>query len=400
VDREERPDIDGIYQHALMSIGKQGGWPLTMFLTPDGDPFWGGTYFPPDSRHGLPGFPDLLQALSEFYAQNQDRVTEAVNDLKKTMTGQSNTSSGDLIPIDLIDGAATLLAQKIDPVNGGIGGAPKFPNPTILELIWRGYKRTGDEKCRDAILLTLQKMSAGGIYDHLGGGYARYSTDEKWLAPHFEKMLYDNALILDLLTAAWPDTNDPIFATRIAETADWILREMVTTDGGIASTIDADSEGKEGKFYVWSKNEIDQILGADAKLFAKAYDVTEFGNWEDVTILNRSQISEPFPPDDEIILKKCRDRLFAEREKRIHPGWDDKILTDWNGLAISALAQAGAMFARQDWIDAAINAFNFIHTKLGRKNRLFHNWRQDRIGDMATLEDYAFMIRAAIKLDS
>ncbi|NQU72413.1 MAG: thioredoxin domain-containing protein, partial [Rhodospirillales bacterium] len=310
VDREERPDIDGIYQHALMLLGKQVGWPLTMFLTPDGDPFWGGTYFPPTSRHGLPAFPDLLKAITDFYATKQDQVTDAVNQLKGAMTELTDTSSGTLISMALIDDAATRLAREIDPINGGIGSAPKFPNPSIMELLWRAYKRNGNSTCKEAVLLTLTKMSAGGIYDHLGGGYARYSTDERWLAPHFEKMLYDNAQLLDLLLGAWQETQDPIFAARITETADWILREMVTADGGIASTIDADSEGIEGKFYIWSKTEIDQLLGTDADLFNAAYDVTENGNWENVTILNRNHPAGPFTTDQEHTLTKCRKILF------------------------------------------------------------------------------------------
>jgi uncharacterized protein len=398
VDREERPDIDGIYQHALMLLGKQGGWPLTMFLTPDGDPFWGGTYFPPTARHGLPAFPDLLTAITDFYATKQDQVADAVSQLKDAMTELSDASSGTLIPINLIDDAAARLAREIDPINGGIGSAPKFPNPSIMELMWRAYRRNGNQACKAAVLLTLSKMSAGGIYDHLGGGYARYSTDERWLAPHFEKMLYDNAQLLDLLMGAWQDTQDPISAARIGETADWILREMVTTNGGIASTIDADSEGVEGKFYIWTKTEIDQLLGTDADLFNAAYDVSENGNWEGVTILNRNHPAGPFTEDEEHTLTKSRKILFDARKKRVHPGWDDKILTDWNGLAISALAQAGAMFERYDWTEAAIQAFAFIQTNLGTENRLSHNWRKGRVGDMATLEDYAFMIRAAIKL--
>ena len=398
VDREERPDIDGIYQHALMLLGKQGGWPLTMFLTPDGDPFWGGTYFPPTARHGLPAFPDLLKAITEFYATKQDQVTDAVSQLKGAMTELTDATSGTLISMNLVDDAAARLAREIDPINGGIGSAPKFPNPSIMELLWRAYKRNGNNGCKEAVLLTLSKMSAGGIYDHLGGGYARYSTDERWLAPHFEKMLYDNAQLLDLLLGAWQETQNPIFAARITETADWILREMVTADGGIASTIDADSEGIEGKFYTWTKTEIDQLLGADANLFNAAYDVSESGNWESVTILNRNHPAGPFTVDDENTLTNCRKKLFSARKERIHPGWDDKILTDWNGLAISALTQAGAMFDRDDWTQAAIRAFAFIQTNLGTENRLSHNWRNGRIGDMATLEDYAFMIRAAIKL--
>jgi uncharacterized protein len=398
VDREERPDIDGIYQHALMLMGKQGGWPLTMFLTPEGEPFWGGTYFPPTSRHGLPGFPELLQAIGEFYTNKPDQVIDAVGQMKSALADLTNANPGALIPIKFIDDAANRLVQEIDPINGGIGSAPKFPNPTIMDLLWRAYKRNGNAACGDAVHLTLSKMSAGGIYDHLGGGYARYSTDERWLAPHFEKMLYDNAQIMDLLISAWADTKNPIYRTRIQETADWIVREMVTPAGGIASTIDADSEGVEGKFYVWSKHEIDQHLGVDAEIFAGAYDVSEHGNWEGVNILNRSQTTESQTEDQEAILEKSRTILLKERAKRTPPGWDDKILTDWNGLAIYSLAQAGAIFDRPDWKTAAINAFEFIQSSLSDGNRLFHNWRNAQRGDMATLEDYAFMIRAAIKL--
>jgi len=398
VDREERPDIDGIYQHALMLMGKQGGWPLTMFLTPDGEPFWGGTYFPPTSRHGLPGFPELLRAITEFYNDKQDQVTDAIGQMKAAMAELTETNPGSLVTINFIDDAAIRLAQEIDPVHGGIGTAPKFPNPTIMEMIWRAYKRNGSIACRDAVHLTLTKMSAGGIYDHLAGGYARYSTDERWLAPHFEKMLYDNAQLIDLLISAWADTQNLVYEIRIRETADWIVRDMATPLGGIASTIDADSEGVEGKFYVWSKTEIDRLLGNNAELFTAAYDVSEHGNWEGVNILNRSQTPDPLTPEKEANLEQSRKILFDERAKRIPPGWDDKILTDWNGLAIHALAQAGAMFKNPIWTNAAIHAFAFIQTTLCQENRLFHNWRHDQRGDMATLEDYAFMIRAAVKL--
>ncbi len=398
VDREERPDIDAIYQHALMITGQQGGWPLTMFLTPDGEPFWGGTYFPPDSRYGRPGFPDVLRAIAEFYRANPDKVAEAVDSLRSNLATLSQSQAGGMMALDFNDEAARRLTREFDMVNGGIGGAPKFPNPSILDLVWRAWRRIGDTDCRDAVLLALDKMSQGGIYDHLGGGYARYSTDEIWLAPHFEKMLYDNAQLIDLLTAAWQSTRNPLYEQRVTETVDWIFREMIADGGGFAATLDADSEGEEGKFYVWGEAEIDQILDRDAALFKTAYDVTANGNWEHKNILNRNHGAGPFDADQEKILTRCRATLLDARAKRIRPGWDDKVLADWNGLMIAALANAGAVFERPDWIGAARTAFKFVIETMAENGRLFHSWRNGRALHAATLDDYANMCRGALAL--
>jgi hypothetical protein len=398
VDREERPDIDAIYMNALHLMGQQGGWPLTMFLTPDGEPFWGGTYFPPESRWGRPGFKDVLVAIDDFYRQKQDRVAEAVGQLKGALGQLSRSQAGGHIPIAVNDEAARRLAHQCDMVEGGIGGAPKFPNPTILELLWRGYVRTGDPACRDAVLLALDKMSQGGIYDHLGGGYARYSTDAKWLVPHFEKMLYDNAQLLELLAWAWLETKKPLYEARAIETVGWLMREMVAEGGGFASSLDADSEGEEGKFYVWTEAEIDRILGADAALFKRAYDVTAAGNWEHRVILNRNHGGGPFSETEELRLAVARAKLLAERGKRIRPGWDDKVLADWNGLAIAALAVAGRAFGVPDWVAAAAAAFASIAVTMTREGRLLHSYRRGLAKNTAHLDDYANMSRAALAL--
>jgi len=403
VDREERPDIDTIYQHALQLLGQQGGWPLTMFLTPDGEPFWGGTYFPPDSRYGRPGFPQVLSAISDYWKEKRDKALEtaqALNDgLTKVWTPEPAEGAADGIPLASNDHAAARLAREFDMQNGGIGNAPKFPNPSIQELLWRSYLRTGNETLRDAVLLSLTKMSQGGIYDHLGGGYARYSTDAIWLVPHFEKMLYDNAQILELLTWVWQDTGRNLFSNRIKETADWLLREMVAENGAFAATLDADSEGTEGKYYVWDESEIEQVLGAHTPLFKGAYDITPEGNWEGKNILNRTKNKRDYSQKEEELLEKCRQKLLRERQKRVRPGWDDKILADWNGLMITALANASVVFKQTSWLEAATRAYDFILNKMNNQNTLSHAYRAGLVNTVATLDDYAGMIRASLTLN-
>jgi uncharacterized protein YyaL (SSP411 family) len=398
VDREERPDIDTIYQHALMMLGQQGGWPLTMFLTPDGEPFWGGTYFPATSRYGRPGFPDVLRTISEYWRDKQDAVAKNVGALRDALGNMARSDAGGAVSVAAVDGAAARLADEFDMVNGGIGTAPKFPHPSIMQMMWRSHLRTGAAKPRDAVLVTLDRMSEGGIYDHLGGGYARYSTDAVWLAPHFEKMLYDNAQMIDCLAEAWRVTGDALFEARIRETIGWVLREMIADGGGFAATLDADSEGEEGKYYVWDAAEIGARLGADAELFGRVYDVTPGGNWEHKTILNRTNWRGALSGDEADMLARCRETLFAARETRVRPGWDDKVLADWNGLMIAALVNAGAVFGEPGWIGAAETAFRFVTGAMMPDGRLRHSFRDGRSAHAATCDDYANMIRAALAL--
>ena len=402
VDREERPDVDALYQNALALTGQQGGWPLTMFLTPDGDPFWGGTYFPATAAYGRPGFPDLLRQVAEVYRSDKasvDKNTEALRGALEKMNRRGTDGDAPPYSLDLLDRMADRIVQSADPHHGGLGGAPKFPQPYAFEFLWRAWLRTGDTRHRDAVITVLNHLCQGGIYDHLGGGFARYATDDAWLVPHFEKMLYDNAQLLLLMTQVWQQTRSPLLAMRISETADWLLSDMRVPGGGFASSFDADSEGEEGRYYVWSAAEIETALGSDAALFAEVYDVRPEGNWEGKSILNRLQAGfDPLPADQEDRLSALRQKLKAQRDTRIRPGWDDKVLADWNGLTITALAEAGMVFQRQDWIDAARTAFGFVRQSMSDGSLLWHSHREGRSQHQGLLDDYAQMSRAALRL--
>jgi uncharacterized protein len=398
VDREERPDLDQIYQSSLALLGEQGGWPLTMFLTPAGEPFWGGTYFPPTARYGRPGFPDVLRGISQVYGQDPDKVNKNVTVLRDALAKLSQPNPGEGVSSDLLDRIAERLCREVDLFNGGIGAAPKFPQPSIFELLWRSWLRTRQPPFRQAVLTTLRAMCQGGIYDHLGGGFARYSTDEKWLVPHFEKMLYDNAQLIDLLTMVWQETREPLFAARVAETVAWVEREMIAPGGGFSATIDADSEGEEGKFYVWTAAEIDTLLGVEAPLFKTFYDVTPGGNWEGNTILNRRGHEAEPSAEEAAVLARCRKILFEARAKRVPPGLDDKVLADWNGLMIAALARASQVFEQPAWLELARHAFAFVTGTMIEAGRLRHAYRQGRLAHPATLDDHANMARAALVL--
>ena len=399
VDREERPDLDAIYQHALALMGEQGGWPLTMFLTPDGEPFWGGTYFPPEQRWGRPGFAQVLEAMSNAYAQKRDDVAKNVVALREALQKLGRPERGGGIGRDVRDRIAERLLRESDQLHGGIGTAPKFPQTGVLELLWRAWKRTGQAPYRDAVVKALDAMSQGGIYDHLGGGFARYSTDARWLVPHFEKMLYDNAELVDLLTVVWQETKSPLYRERVDETLGWVSREMVTREGGFASSLDADSEHEEGKFYVWLEPEIDRVLGERAGLFKRFYDVTPEGNWEGKNILNRLGRPERADEETERELAACRARLLQAREKRVRPGWDDKVLADWNGLMIAAMANAGTVYERPVWIETARCAFDFIRREMVVDDgRLLHSSRAGRARHPASVDDYANLCRAAVAL--
>jgi len=399
VDREERPDIDAIYMGALHRLGQQGGWPLTMFLDGDARPFWGGTYFPKTSQWGRPAFVDVLRQVEKVYRAEPGKVagnaTAIIASLSEIAPAADGLDVGDALLRDLTG----RMVRAVDPVHGGIQGAPKFPQWSFFWLLWRGGIRYDHEPARAAIITTLANICQGGIYDHLGGGFARYSVDERWLAPHFEKMLYDNALLVDILTEVWRETQDPLFKVRVEETVGWLLREMVAEGGAFAASYDADSEGEEGKFYVWSAAEIEKVLGPeDAAFFARVYDVTPEGNWEGHNILNRLGSMAMLSDDDEHRLSSLRAKLVKARVARVHPGWDDKVLADWNGLMIAALARASQVFDCPDWLQAAERAFAFIETSMTVEGRLLHSFRNGRASAPATASDYANMIWAALRL--
>lgn len=398
VDREERPDIDTIYQSALSMLGEQGGWPLTMFLTPDGAPFWGGTYFPPQGKWGRPGFPDVLTAIAKTYREQPDRISQNVEALRDGLARLANPKPGDGIAVEAADQIALRLLGAMDREHGGIGDAPKFPQVSLLRQLWAAGDRTGNADFKAAVLHTIRKMCEGGIYDHLGGGFARYTVDRVWLVPHFEKMLYDNAQILELLALAWLETGDLLYQRRAMETVAWLRDDMTTAEGAFAAARDADSEGEEGRFYVWDATEIDQILGPDSAEFKSFYDVTPTGNWEGKTILNRLHLLETPNPVEERRLAPMRETLLGHRANRVPPLKDDKVLADWNGLAIAALAHTGSVFEQPDWIGAAETAFAFVAGPMADGPRLRHSFREGRAQHAATLDDYAAMMRAALAL--
>src|SRR5271165_4267628 len=397
VDREERPDIDSLYMNALHALGEQGGWPLTMFAAPDGSPFWGGTYFPPEPRWGRPSFRQVLLGIAKAWAEGADLVTHNTAALRRALDAMAEARPGAGIGPGELDRAAATLLRLTDPVEGGLRGAPKFPNPPIFRFLWQDGFRTGRPEAAAALHLMLRRMSQGGIYDHLGGGYARYATDAIWLVPHFEKMLYDNGQLLELLAFAHAEAPDPLYAARAAETVGWLERDMTTAGAAFAASEDADSEGEEGRFYVWTEAEVGQLLGPDAAAFARAYDVTPEGNWEGHTILRR--ITPPGSEAEEAALARARDVLFAARAKRIRPGRDDKVLADWNGLAIAGLVRAASVFGRPDWLARAGAAFDAVMERLGTEDgRVRHAWRLDRVTAAGMLEDQAAMARAALAL--
>ncbi|TAK98225.1 MAG: thioredoxin domain-containing protein [Rhodospirillaceae bacterium] len=401
VDREERPDLDAIYQKALALMGEHGGWPLTMFITPDGKPFWGGTYFPPRPAYGRPSFTDVLTQLDRAWRDMRDEITRQTAALTAAIAKRPDEYIERGLTPGLLNDIANQILPHLDNERGGLQGAPKFPMPFAFEFLWRQGWRDSSPALRDAVMLTLEAICQGGIYDHVGGGFARYSTDARWLAPHFEKMLYDNAQLIDLLTLVWRKTRAPLFAARVAETVTWLLREMVADNGAFAAALDADSDGEEGAFYVWTEGEIDALLGADAPAFKAAYDVRHNGNWEDYTILNRS--GTPFGTVDEDHMTECREVLLEAREARVRPGRDHKALTDWNGLTIAALAHAGMVFDKPDWIGAAQRAFAAVCDTMVWKDadgraRLGHAWCGGRLQQTAMVDDYANMANAALVL--
>jgi uncharacterized protein YyaL (SSP411 family) len=400
VDREERPDVDYLYQQALMMMGQRGGWPLTMFLTPEGQPFWGGTYFPPFAQGGRPAFAEVLKTIAELWRTRANAIEHNVAELSAGLASLSEATPGEPISPDFVDTICAQLEQRLDHVDGGFGAAPKFPQATSLDFLWRAWKRTGRDSLREAVVLTLDHISQGGVYDHLGGGFARYSTDNRWLVPHFEKMLYDNAQLIELLTEVWQDERRELYRLRVTETIEWMTREMRVPGGGFASSLDADSEGEEGKFYAWRQAEIREALGERAPFFERAYGVSREGNWEHgKSVLNRLGSIELLDEETEAALARDRAALFLIRERRVRPGCDDKVLADWNGLTIAAIAKAACVFERRDWLDVAIEAFDFVNRAMTTDDgRLLHSWRCRRARHRAVLDDYAAMCRAALAL--
>jgi len=414
VDREERPDIDQIYMNALHLLGEQGGWPLTMFLTPKGEPVWGGTYFPKEARYGRAAFTDVLREIARLFRDEPDRILKNRDALMARLAEKARPAGKAVVGLRELDRAANGIARAIDPQNGGLSGAPKFPQCALFELLWRAGERAPAEEnpTRTAaaaffgrVTLTLDHICEGGIYDHLGGGFSRYSTDERWLVPHFEKMLYDNAQLLELLAVAYAATGQGLYRGRAQETVGWLIREMTTPEGAFSASLDADSEGEEGKFYVWSLEEIESLLLPNEVAFvAEQYDVTREGNFEGHNILNRlkhlprSMDSEGLSPMEWSGLNMLRGKLLEEREKRVRPGLDDKVLADWNGLMIAALANAGALMGEPDWIAGAARAFGFIAGAMTRGDRLGHSWRAGRLLFPGLASDFACMVRAALAL--
>ena len=398
VDREERPDIDQIYMAALHHLGEHGGWPLTMFLTPAGEPIWGGTYFPKTSRYGKAAFVHVLREIARLFREEPAKIERNRAALMERLAAAARPAGTTTIGRAELDNAALQLGGLIDPVNGGTRGAPKFPQAALFECHWRAGLRTGDARYFAAVEITLDHICEGGIYDHLGGGFARYSVDERWLVPHFEKMLYDNAQLLELLAIAYRRTGKDLYRRRAYETVGWLEREMTTEQGAFCASLDADSEGEEGKFYVWSYDEVIRQLGIeDGEFFARHYDVTPAGNFEGHNILNRLT---PIPRSDgdEARLAALREKLLSVRALRVRPGLDDKVLADWNGLMIAALANAGSMLDEPRWLELADRAFDFVARAMTRGDRLGHSWRQDKLKFPGLASDYAAMIRAALAL--
>jgi len=408
VDREERPDLDQIYMNSVQLLTGRGGWPMSVFLTSDLRPFYGGTYWPPESRMGMPGFREILMKIHDAWETQRDAVMTSAEELTRAVI-QSTVSHSDQTTLDesLLEHAQRSLLRSADRNHGGFGGAPKFPHPMDVRLLLRTWKRFDNDEALDVVRLTLDKMSDGGIYDHLGGGFHRYSTDGHWLAPHFEKMLYDNALLTSAYLEAFQATANEDYTRVVRETLDYVLREMTQPEGGFYSTQDADSEGVEGKFFVWTEDEVNDILGDDdARLFKNCYDVTATGNWEAVNILNRSktdeQTAEMLQMDENelaVVLHRCRQKLFETRSKRVHPGRDEKVIVSWNGLMIAAMAQATQILGEEKYAQAACNATDFILDNMrDNTGRLLHSYKDGRARFNAYLDDYACLIDGLVEL--
>ncbi|GAB4541422.1 MAG: thioredoxin domain-containing protein [Anaerolineae bacterium] len=414
VDREERPDLDSIYMEAVVAMTGQGGWPMSVFLTPDGRPFYGGTYFPPTPRYGMPSFKQVLASIAEAYKHQRDRIEQGGEQLSSQVRQSiALRAAPDVLSMDTLEQAYRRLASRFDATYGGFGNAPKFPQPMNLEFLLRYHHQTGETRALDMVDLTLTQMASGGIYDQIGGGFHRYSTDARWLVPHFEKMLYDNALLARVYLHAWQVTGRPLYRRVVEETLDYVIREMTASPtsheqsdrlGGFYSAQDADSEGEEGKFFLWTPDQVKSILGEEeGEIFCKYFDVTPEGNFEGKSILNiRFDISTAAASariDEDrfhTIIEQGRRKLFEKREQREKPGRDEKVLTGWNGLMLAAFAEASFALNRPDYRQVAEENAGFVLNELRRDGRLLRSWRFDastgrgRARFNAYLEDYAF----------
>jgi uncharacterized protein YyaL (SSP411 family) len=409
VDREERPDLDQIYMNAVQMLTGRGGWPMSVFLTPDLKPFYGGTYFPPKQTGGMIGFDQVLLAVADAWKHRRKEALAGAEQLTEELRKVSQIAGGgkQALARGLVDGAVNELRRAFDAAYGGFGAAPKFPHPMDLELLLREGQRTGRGELIDMVRLTLDRMAAGGIYDHLGGGFARYSVDARWLVPHFEKMLYDNALLAGVYLDAFLVTREPQYETVVRETLDYVLRDMTDAAGGFYSTEDADSEGEEGRFYTWTPEEIEAVLGpAATETFCRVYDVTDVGNFEGRNILHLPKtltqcaaLLQREPGELASELAQSRAKLFAAREKRVRPGRDDKVIVAWNGLMIDTMARAGAALGEARYVAAAAKAADFILGRLrSPAGKLLHTWRSGQAKLAAYLDDYAALAGAVVSV--
>jgi uncharacterized protein len=407
VDREERPDVDDVYMRAVQLMTGRGGWPLTVFLTPDGRPFHGGTYFPPVDRHGMPGFPRVLEAISRAFHDQPENVAKAVSQLVAGVQRSEGAAAADVAPDPTLPRqAAEGLLRHVDTLHGGLGGAPKFPHTRAFQLLLRQWHATRRQDLLDAVSLTCRRMADGGIYDQIGGGFHRYSVDARWLVPHFEKMLYDNAEIPRLFLELFQATGDPAHRRVVEETLDYLLREMRHPEGGFYSATDADSEGEEGKFFVWTPAEVAAVVEPrDVDLVCRYWDITDEGNFEGKNIahvtLTVEQVAKLFrrsPDDAAAALAEARRRLFEARSHRVPPACDDKILTSWNALLIATLAEAGRVLDETRYVAAAAAAADFLWNGVRTDDRLLHSWAKGRARQIAFLDDHAFFASALIDL--
>jgi uncharacterized protein YyaL (SSP411 family) len=391
VDREERPDLDGIYMQAVHAMTGHGGWPMTMFLTPDGVPFFGGTYFPPGDRHGMPSFRRVLTSVSDAWRTKREDVMRSAGSVREMYRQQAAVerpeAEGRQLDAAALVAAYEGIAQMREPRFEGLGGAPKFPQAMALDFCLRHWARTGNETALEIAHKTFLAMSRGGIYDQVGGGFSRYSTDVKWLVPHFEKMLYDNALLARLGVHLWQATQDPEVRRVTEETLGWAMREMTAPDGGWYSSLDADSEGEEGKFYVWSVAELRATLGADADVCIRAWGVTDAGNFEGHNILH--VVDPEYAVEHRAVLERAKHTLYMHRAKRVWPGRDDKVVASWNGLMLRAMCEAARVFRKPEYFDAAARAGKFLGRELVRDGRPMRSWMEGVAKVGGFLEDYA-----------